>query len=211
MSSPVAHAVAAVGAYLAATGPASTQKFRGLGTLSVCVAMAVLPDLPALFVASGVQAAGGAQKWDVVALLHGFACGLLTAGAFAGALPSLRESFWTGALVLFAAHCSQAVVDAATLAGVTWLAPFDWRAIGFHIAVLPTADARILQAPFASAVKTMLVEVGILLPLVWTSWIVGRDEGKGKSKGWIVAFALAWPAAAALAIWCVRTNGRPAF
>ncbi|KAF0245340.1 MAG: hypothetical protein FD180_1745 [Planctomycetota bacterium] len=211
MSSPLAHAVGAVGAYMAATAPSSTQKFRGFGTLAVCVAMAVLPDMPALFVASGVQSAGGAQKWDVVALLHGFSCGLLAAGALAGAFPHLRESFWSGALVLFAAHSSQALVDSATLAGVTWLAPFDWHAIGFHIAILPNADIRILQTPFASAVKTMLIELGILLPLVWTAWIVGRDEGEGKSKGWIVAYALAWPAAAALAIWCVKTNGKPAF
>ena len=55
MSSPLAHAVGALGAYMAATAPASTQKFRGMVTAGVCVAMAVLPDLPALVVAGGVE------------------------------------------------------------------------------------------------------------------------------------------------------------
>lgn len=208
MSSPLAHAVGAVGAYCAATAPNGAAKLRGSTLLGLCIAMAVLPDMPALFVAAGPSGVfDGAQKWDVVALLRGCSVGLLAAAAFAGAFPGLRESFWTSTLVLFAAHTSQALLDAATRAGVTWLAPFDWSAHGFGLALLPNADSRILRAAFTDAVRVMLVEVGILFPLVWTSWIVGRESGESKTKGWLVAYALSWPLAAGLVIWSMKTGG----
>lgn len=208
MSSPLAHAVGAIGAYCAATAPNGAAKLRGATLLGLCVAMAVLPDLPALFVAAGPSGVfESAQKVDVVALLHGLTIGLLASAALAGAFPGLRESFWTSALVLFAAHSSQALLDAATRAGVPWLYPFDRHALGFGMALLPTADARILTAPFAQAVKVMLVEVGILFPLVWTSWIVGRESGESKTKGWLVVYALSWPVAAGLVIWSMKNGG----
>ncbi len=209
MSSPLAHAVGAVGAYCAATAPGGAAKLRGGTLLALCVAMAVLPDLPALFVAAGPRGVfDGAQKWDVVALLHGLAIGALAAAACAGAFPGLRESFWTSTLILLSAHSSQALLDAATRSGVTWLAPFDWRSIGFGLALLPTADARILKEPFSEAVKVMLVEAGILFPLVWTSWIVGRESGESKTKGWLVFYALTWPLAAGLVIWSMKNGGK---
>ena len=208
MSSPLAHAVGAVGAYCAATASGGTAKLRGATLLGLCVAMAVLPDLPALFVAAGPSGVfEGAQKFDVVALLHGLMLGLLASAALAGAFPGLRESFWTSTMILFVAHSSQALLDAATRSGVTWFYPFDRHAVGFGLALLPTADARILTTPFAQALKVMMIEVGILFPLVWTSWIVGRESGESKTKGWLVVYALSWPLAAGLVIWSMKNGG----
>jgi hypothetical protein len=206
MGSPVAHVMGAVGAYLGATSTNSSTPIRGYGTAAACCVLAAAPDLPALFL-RGAGMFGETNDARVVAILHGFTFGLIASAALAGAIPALREKFWAAVTVLFAAHASQALVDAMSLTGAAWFAPFDWKPRGFGLALLPTADARIVSLPFVSALKIMLVEAGVLLPMVWTGYILGRETDGPRSRAAMVAYALSWPAAFALAFWCVQRKG----
>jgi hypothetical protein len=200
MSSPIAHAAGALGAYLSATGPKSAGKIRGAGLLGICTAVALLPDIVALSVSHASS--------DVVTLLRGVSCGLVISGSLAGAVPSLRNTFWLSAAVLLAARSSQALVEAAGPGGGAWFAPLDSHAMRLGPVLVPAAGVRVLNQPFLAAIKVMLVEIGILLPLVWTAWVLGRESGASKTKAWLVAYAASWPLGVGLAYWCVRSGGR---
>jgi len=208
MSSPAGHLIAGLGAYLGATAPGGASKLRSGWVLALVCLMALIPDLAEILVRAGGKAAvGGAGRWDVVALMHGVGFGIVASAALAGMIPGLRSSFWAGALVLLAGLASHAVLDWATLGGVTWLAPFDWRPASCGVAILPTAGARVLSYPFLAAMRIMGIEAGILLPLVWTAWILGRREGLTRSRAWLAAYAMTWPLAGALVFWTIRRGG----
>lgn len=199
MASPVAHAFGAMGAYLAATSMVGTGKLRGVGAACSCVAVALLPDLVALLPQEG---------WEVTGILRGIAAGVLVAAALAGAVPGFRAAFWASFVVLLAAHGSQALLDAAGPSGVAWLAPMNSGAMRLGPVLLPGASVHVLGQPFLRALKVMSVEIGILLPLVWTAWVLGRESGAARTKGWLAAYAASWPLGVGLMIWCMRTGGR---
>lgn len=209
MSSPVGHLVAAAGMYVAATAPKSTAKLRGAGTLALVAAMALLPDLLQILARTGAGAvAGKAGTWDVAAIMHGLAFGLVVSAALAGAIPGMREGFWGALLVLFSGHLSHTLLDWMTAGGTPLFAPFDWTARRSGLWILPSADARILSSPFVSAVKIMAVEAAILLPCAWTAWILGREGGEARSRPLLVLYAISWPLAAGLAFWVYKSGGR---
>lgn len=210
MSSPLAHAIAGVGAYVAATAPKSAAPVRGFGLASLVVLLGVSPDLMQLLARLGMAGAiGSGTRWDVVSMMHGLAFGAILSAALAGVVPALRENFWWTFFALLAGHSSHALLDWLTAGGVSWLSPFDRGAYRCGLALLPSADASIVDMAFKQAAKTMAIEAAILLPPVWTSLVVGRENSEAKSRGWMVAYALAWPVAAGLSFWTYRCGGRP--
>lgn len=209
MSTPAGHILMAAGAYLGATAPNSFSKLRGTSLLCLAVVMALLPDALHLLAAIGLRdLIGQARTSQVTAILHGLPCGFVAAAALAGAIPSLRENFWSSVFVLFAAHASHALLDWLTWPGAAWLAPFDWTPRHFQWPFLPSADARAVSGVFIQTLKIMLVEVAILLPPVWTTWILGREGGESRTKSLLAVYALSWPLAAGLAFWCSKNGGR---
>lgn len=208
MGSPVAHLIAATAAYYGTTAPKSTAPVRGAAAVATVMVLGLLPDAMQIFAQTGSTLFRSGQRWDVVAAMHGLAFGVIIAAALAGAIPTFRQKFWVSFGVLFiAGHGSHVAVDWLSLHGVSIWAPFDWRRVSVGLAILPTADARILSISFMSAVKTMAVEAGILFPFLWSALMFGREGGESRSKGWMAGYALSWPAAAALAFWSVQRKG----
>lgn len=209
MASPFGHLAAGLGAYLVATAPSGAAPLRTAGFASAVLFMALVPDFMGIVEASGQhQLLGSANRGDIVAVMHGLTFGLLASAAIAGALPGLRKVFWAAVLGLMAGHGSHLLLDALSRRGAPMLTPFDWTSRGLGVAILPDADIRILWRPLIDAVRVVGVEMAVLLPLVWTAWILGRDSGESRSKARIGAFALSWIGGAVAVWWSISHGGR---